>query len=90
MAVGGNGVGLAAVVQFEADVVPDDAGGNVSRRNGKRHLILAWLQQSGVELLNVLVPDSLVGVVAQGVGGDGMDGADGLAVDGDGEAALRI
>src|ERR1035441_2956966 len=38
LAVGGNGVGLVAVVQFEADVIPDDAGGDVSCGDGDGHL----------------------------------------------------
>src|ERR1039458_6758177 len=63
--VGRSWIGLAAIVQLEADIIPDDAGGDVSRRNGERHLILARLQQRGIELLDVLVPHALIGVVTQ-------------------------
>src|ERR1017187_3906208 len=80
-AVGGGGVGLAAVVEFKADVVPDDAGGDIAGGDGEGDGVLARFQQRGIELLDVLVPDALVGVVAESVGGDGVKGADGLPVD---------
>src|SRR5664280_1087607 len=88
--VGRSWIGLIAVVQLEAEVIPDDSGGDISGGNREGNLILACLHQSGVELLDVLVPDTLIGVVAQSVGGDGMDGADGLSVDAYDQPALHI
>src|ERR1035438_1384647 len=63
-AVGGNGVGLAAIVEFEANVVPDHARGDIASGDGEADRVLAGLQQRGVELLDVLVPHAFVGVVA--------------------------
>ena len=88
--VGRSWIGLAAVVQFEADVIPDDAGRYISSGNSEGHLILARLQLSGVKLLDVLVPDARIGVVAQRIGRDRMEGADDLPVDADDQAALRV
>ena len=69
-AVGRSGIGFAAVVQLESDVVPDHAGGDIAGGHGEGDGVLAGLQQGGVELLDVLVPDALVGVVVQRVGRD--------------------
>src|ERR1017187_6937619 len=86
--VGGRGrVGLAAVVELKPQVVPDHAGSDIAGGHGEGDGVLAGLEQRGVELLDVLVPDALVGVVAQSVGGDGVQGADFLAVDADGQVA---
>jgi hypothetical protein len=86
-AVGRGRVGFAAVVDFEAEVVPDYTGGDIAGGHGEGDGVLTWLEQGGVELLDVLVPDALVGVVAKSVGRDGVQGADGLPVDSDGEVA---
>jgi hypothetical protein len=81
---GEGGVGFGVVVEFQAEVVPDYAGGDVAGGDGEGEGVFAGLEEFGVELLGVLVPDALVGVVADGVGGHGVDGARVLSVDGDG------
>ncbi len=88
LALGGNAMRLAAVVQSQPEVVPDDASGDVSCGDGGRHFIGSRLEQSGVELLDVLLR-TRVGVITQGVGRDRMDRASDLSVDSDGKAALR-
>ena len=77
--------------KFKAQVVPYDAALKVAPRNGERHFILARLEHRRVEPQRALLPESLVGVVANRVGGDQprvvgvaavTDGPGALAVDG--------
>jgi hypothetical protein len=63
------------IVEFQMMVLPDNSRDNVSGRNGERHLVLTRLQQRSAELLDVLVPRTLIGVVAQGIGCDRMQRA---------------
>ncbi len=69
------------LVEFQPQVVINDARGEISGRHGELHFVSARFQQRGVERLAVFMPNALVGVVADGVGGDWPDGADVLAVD---------
>ena len=59
-AVGRIGIGLASVVQFQPQVVPDDARGDVSRGNGEVMSVLARLQQRPRRTSGRMVPDALV------------------------------
>ena len=62
-------LGLSILLEFEAQVVPNNATLEVAARNRERHFIFARLQHRRVEPQRPLLPKSLVGVVANGVGG---------------------
>jgi hypothetical protein len=88
--------GFGVLVKFEAEVVPDYAGGEVAGGDGEGHLVLSRLEQGGVELEGALLPHAFVGVVADGVGvaeggvvriAAAADGSGGLAVEGYGKLA---
>ena len=78
------------LVEFQSKIVIDDAGGDLSGGHGELHLVPALLQQSGIERQIAFLPEALVGVVADGVGGYWTDGANALAVYIDGQSAEDI
>src|SRR5471030_1531115 len=63
-------VELGLLVQLQPQVVPHHPTLEVAGRYGEGHGILAWFQQGGVKLQGPLLRKSLIGIVADAVGGD--------------------
>ena len=67
------GEGLV-LVQLKAQIVVTNAAGEITSRDGERHLVFARLQEGGVEGLGIFPPHAAIRVVAQRIGRDGPDG----------------